>query len=164
MSDRRFEDVAMTATLRPIGSFLGQAIDQAARAYEVAGYCESPIEAQFGGRLGAALSQIAERVGVPFKVCAQDKTEGLTRGLLLHPQFKWKRFRYDFAVKRADKPMPHILIECDGKAFHQSAEQVKNDRAKDLEAQRLGIPLLRFTGSEIFRDVDACVCHVLNRL
>lgn len=89
--------------------------------------CESPIEID----LGAAL--------VPL----------LSVDLILLPQFKLGRYRYDFAVMTAARK-PLLLVECDSKEFHSSAAQKANDRAKDKAAADAGLRLERVTGGEIF--------------
>lgn len=109
------------------------AVDHAHLSVKLAPRCESPIEIEFGARL---LRQL--------------------RGtdLTLAPQYEWLRFRIDFALMRGDTPV--VFIECDGKEFHSTSEQLANDRRKDAAAARAGIPLLRFSGSDIFRRSIAC--------
>ena len=114
----------------------------------VAGYCESPIE------LDLAVFLI-ERFGfsgdLKFKFCRQaDIWAFQDQQILLIPQFRWLRFRIDFAFMFEAK-VPHVFVECDGKEFHSTPEQIANDRRKDSLARGAGIRLLRFTGSEIYR-------------
>ena len=74
------------------------------------------------------------------------------------------RFLYDLYVKREGRPKPLVLIECDGKEFHSTDDQIANDRAKGALAVKSGIPLFRFSGSEIFRELDRCVVQVFKAL
>jgi very-short-patch-repair endonuclease len=60
------------------------------------------------------------------------------------------------------KLKPLVLVECDGKEFHSSVDQQANDKLKDAAASRMGIRLIRFTGSEIHRDIDACVKYAMS--
>lgn len=99
--------------------------------------CESPIEVQFAARLMVDLKP-------PFR---------------LEPQYCLGRFRMDFAIIRDG--LPCLFIECDGKAFHSSEEQIANDLEKDRAAARAGIPLLRFTGSSVFRRPDECAKKII---
>lgn len=99
--------------------------------------CESPIEVQFAARLMVDLKP-------PFR---------------LEPQYWLGRFRMDFAIIRDG--FPCLFIECDGRAFHSSEEQIANDLDKDRAAARAGIPLLRFTGSSIFRRPDECAKKII---
>lgn len=73
------------------------------------------------------------------------------RGLIVvYPQFKWSGYRIDFMVKCGAL---EVFIECDGHAFHErTPDQAERDRKKDRAAQAAGIPILRFTGREIYRD------------
>jgi very-short-patch-repair endonuclease len=51
-----------------------------------------------------------------------------------------------------------IVIECDGHAFHErTKEQAARDKKRDREMLAAGYPVLRFTGSEVFKDPHACV-------
>jgi very-short-patch-repair endonuclease len=106
----------------------------------VALIAESPIEVQLGARLWRILPP-------PYE---------------LTPQFRLGRHRYDFAV--TVDGMAILLIECDGRAFHSTAEQIVNDRRKDSVAKLAGIRILRFTGSEIFRNAASCADRVLHEL
>lgn len=94
--------------------------------------CESPIEAQLAARLLVDLKP-------PFT---------------LEPQFRFRRYRIDFAVLRDG--IPCLFIECDGKEFHSTPEQRANDLDKNQAAAQIGVPMLRFTGSHIFRRPDEC--------
>lgn len=109
-------------------------------AAEIAPLCESPIEIQLGARLLAELKP-------PFRI---------------EPQYWFGNFRIDFAIIRDGWPC--LFIECDGKAFHSSDEQVLNDLAKNRAAAIAGIPLLRLTGSEIFRQPEQCVRQIIELL
>jgi very-short-patch-repair endonuclease len=54
------------------------------------------------------------------------------------------------------------VIECDGHDFHErTKEQARYDRRRDREVQGFGLPILRFTGSEIYADAVACGHQVL---
>lgn len=84
--------------------------------------------------------------------------------LRLEPQLVMGRFRYDFAVLRKDIWKPLLLIECDGKACHETPQQRQNDAMKDQVAAKAGIPLLRFSGSQIYRDMSRCIYKVARSL
>lgn len=52
-------------------------------------------------------------------------------------------------------------IECDGHDFHEKTkEQAARDKSRDRRMMRVGIPTLRFTGSEIWRDAAGCAEEV----
>ncbi len=51
-----------------------------------------------------------------------------------------------------------LVIECDGHDFHErTKEQASRDKRRDRWFQTRGIAVLRFTGSNIWRDPRACV-------
>lgn len=54
-----------------------------------------------------------------------------------------------------------LAIECDGFDFHdRTPQQASYDRARDRELVRFGATVIRFTGSEIYRDVEQCAKEV----
>jgi very-short-patch-repair endonuclease len=62
---------------------------------------------------------------------------------------------------RIDMVIGKIAIECDGKAFHSSPEQKKYDKRRDAYIRRHGYKaVLRFTGSEINKDVYTCINRI----
>lgn len=127
-----------------ISESLTPILERVARNEEMSKVCESPIEVQFG----AALKHYFKARGMPVYLVAQYQIE---------------RFRYDFAVLRWDGELV-ALIECDGKEFHATAEQVFNDRVKNALAAKLGVEMFRFTGSEIWRQLDECVYRVSSKV
>ncbi len=51
-----------------------------------------------------------------------------------------------------------LAVECDGHHWHdRTKEQARRDRSRDRNLLAGGIPVIRFTGSEIVRDPSACV-------
>jgi len=58
-----------------------------------------------------------------------------------------------------------LIIECDGHDFHErSKEQARKDKKRDRFLQSLGIPVFRFSGSEIWNNVFKCAQEVLEAL
>jgi very-short-patch-repair endonuclease len=135
------------------------AIDRINFFLEVSPDCESPIESM----LGAAILEMFERANVRLTLCKADRLEGAPAGLLLVPQFRWGYYRSDWAIVVA-KPLSAILIECDGREFHSSPEQKAHDAKKDRAALDRGYLTMRFTGSEIFRDADACALKIYDAI
>lgn len=87
------------------------------------------------------------------------------------PQSVIGSFRVDFLLSRfatdfgpegvVIKKLPKIVIECDGHDFHErTKEQAAKDRSRDRELSLQGYRVLRFTGSELYRDADKCACQV----
>ncbi len=105
--------------------------------------CESPIETHLTCCLTMLLLDSADIVTIV-------------------PQYQLDRYRYDFAITRTIDGELLLLIECDGKDFHSTPEQVENDRRKDVVARDAGIKLARFSGAEIFRDPLHCANVVVH--
>ena len=115
------------------GAFFRQKAEIAAR---MAKFTESPIEIMFG-------------------MAMMELIEG---GWSLCPQYKWRRYRIDWALERG--VMPLIFVECDGNEFHTRPEDVARDRQRDIEIRRAGIKLFRFTGREIYQNAAGCALRV----
>lgn len=132
----------------PIGFYVPYVVRLARAAVDLRQVCESPIEVQLGAELTAMAARYFDAA----------------HGLEIVPQFKFSRFRYDFAVMLGQSAVPVVLIECDGEEFHSTPAQRANDRLKDAAATQAGISMLRFTGSEIFRQPRDCVLVILGEL
>lgn len=122
-------------------------------------YSESPIEVMLGTSLWVGCN-----LNTPgwLRVVAPDFVGPVKSDLILRPQYEWGRYRSDFILEGFGQ---RVIIECDGHEFHERTKgQAEHDRAKDREAQRAGYPILRFTGSEIFRDPKNCCIQILDFL
>jgi very-short-patch-repair endonuclease len=120
--------------------------------------CESPIEVQLGCAILAQdrIDQIMRGNGMIL--CGPKEINDYRDDLwLLVPQYEWEGYRIDFAVRVPRYRFKWVFIECDGHNFHErTKEQAANDRQKDRLIQASGIPVLRFTGSEIYRSPSEC--------
>ena len=66
--------------------------------------------------------------------------------------------RLDLAIERDGI---RLDIECDGAAFHTDRDK---DSSRDLAVEAAGWSLIRFSGRELSRDLDACVKTIMNLL
>lgn len=73
-------------------------------------------------------------------------------------QVKVNQYRVDFLVVVHDKGgTRRLAVECDGHDYHEKTkEQAARDKKRDRDILALGIPTMRFTGSEIWKDPAAC--------
>jgi very-short-patch-repair endonuclease len=109
--------------------------------------CESPIEERL-------LIHILHQCGMDSDVSTQvDVTthEGakyrIDIALVMEPYEKFGGFK--------------IAVECDGHDFHErTKEQARRDRSRDRALILEGWRVLRFTGSEIWKDAAACASQV----
>lgn len=138
-----------------LGAALMSVIERLRLMFNVSPSCESPIEVQ----LGAATITFFERAGVRLQLCKSFSYDNAPIGLLFVPQFRWGRYRSDWAILDA-RSHGALLVECDGAAWHSSEAQKAHDAKKDLAALDMGFVTLRFTGSQIFRDADGCAQKV----
>jgi very-short-patch-repair endonuclease len=125
------------------------------------GFCESPIEEIFGAALLHDLWACPE-----FKFSFIEDHNHCAYGVddnALFAQYKIGRYRVDFFVYFGMKDGPiKIAIECDGHDYHErTKEQARHDRSKDRWLQSHGYRILRFTGSEIWKDPVECAEQVL---
>lgn len=66
-------------------------------------------------------------------------------------------FRADILVTVRHR---HLVIECDGAAYHGSEEQVLRDKRRDRYLVARGISVMRFSGKEIHHDARGCAAEV----
>ena len=83
----------------------------------------------------------------------------------IHPQKELMTssgtFLVDFVVTPENPPGLNLAIELDGHDFHErSKEQVAKDKSRERSIVKAGYIPLRFSGSEILRNVRRCVCEV----
>lgn len=86
----------------------------------------------------------------------------------LEAQAKVGDFRVDFLWTLTEgEKTERLVIECDGHDFHErTKDQAERDKSRDRDLAALGYRVLRFTGSEIWRNPTACseeVCSHLNK-
>lgn len=78
------------------------------------------------------------------------------------------KYRVDFLLtsnKQEDGTFvlnkPPLVIECDGHDFHEKTkEQAKRDKQRDRDCLLAGYNVMRFTGSEIYNDVEKCIQEI----
>lgn len=155
----------------------------AAYAELAAERCQSPVEeTMFVGLLLAALMKHAVPV-VPSTAlvsppCCDDPVIQQESALLLVcPQHSIGDVHVDFRVSfyalafdEGQKPPRYlrratgtVLVECDGHDFHErTREQARRDKRRDRELQKLGFPVFRYTGSDVWRDPLGAALEVVD--
>lgn len=99
-------------------------------------------------------SKIEER----FMLALQERERTFRdAGVKLEQQWPVGNYRLDFAAIGTDK----IAIEIDGHNYHErTKEQAQHDKSRDRYLVECGWRVLRFTGSEVFKDAAACVRQI----
>lgn len=141
--------------MKPFRLALADAINLLAAKYSMAEKTESPIETILGAELQRILE---ETLSESFAVGETGREADFT----LVPQFNLRRYRYDFAMFVDGEPA--VLIECDGKDFHSSPEQMDNDAAKDALALASGFQIKRFPGWRINAHPKECATEVVQAI
>lgn len=130
--------------------------------------CESPIEQQLlAAMMCMEIPFIDGHPSVPRTVEIAGtfhEIEPHGRFLAIVPQAKIGRYRVDFlliAKFNEAPPVRLVAVECDGHDFHQKTkQQAARDKSRDRELLLGGVPVLRFTGSEIYADASACADEI----
>jgi hypothetical protein len=138
-----------------LGGAFASVVERARIAMETSRTADSPIETI----LGAAIVLCFQNHGKPLILASEPSPEG--KSLLLVPQFKWAIYRSDWAIYNP-KTTGALLIECDGKDFHSTVNQISHDMRKDQAAHDRGYLTMRFTGSQIHRGADECAKEIFN--
>jgi Protein of unknown function (DUF559) len=68
-----------------------------------------------------------------------------------------QKYRVDFLI-----PSKKAIIELYGYQHHNTKEKITKDAERERYLQRLGYQIIRFTGTEVFKDVHKCVNEVLS--
>lgn len=127
-------------------------------------YCDSPIEyllmaALFFQTNGYEYLQFIEWDFIEWndgKCPESDMTS------FVIPQSKIGKYRVDFLIRtRVVNEVHQVIIECDGHNYHdKTKEQATKDKRRDREITALGIPVLRFTGSDIYKRPLGCADEI----
>lgn len=150
--------------------------------------CESEIEKEFLSEFLVTESASAE-VHKPYYLERhwKDSAASLTRerrfdcitsgGHLIYPQTKIGKYRVDFLVTYIRYDIDNlpdgwsgfrasaVVVECDGHDYHdRTKQQAARDKARDRFITSIGIPVFRFTGSEIHHNPKRCVDEVIGFL
>ena len=145
--------------------------------------CESPIEEMLLiGMVDLINSGIeALRVMNNTDTRYEENESRASIDLIIVPQALVGDYRIDFKVKyleggkipirengiiinQADY-IKEVLVECDGHDFHEKTkEQVQKDKKRDRDLASKGYTLLRFTGSEIWKDPFKCASEIYQYL
>jgi len=107
-----------------------------------------------------------------MRLCAECGNQFKVPRLGQHDRFCARKCRdaWNYRKSRPIGPCHHTLepdkflfVECDGHDFHErTKEQAEHDRSKDRAIQAAGIPILRFTGREIWRDPVMVALEIFN--
>jgi very-short-patch-repair endonuclease len=83
--------------------------------------------------------------------------------ICIFPQVDVEGYRLDLVAMHTYNGVTNVIgIECDGHNFHEKTkEQVARDKAKDRSLLCAGMPIMRFSGSEIWEDALECANQVI---
>ena len=81
-----------------------------------------------------------------------------------HIEINDKMYIADFSVYTAKPIKAKFLIECDGHEYHSSKQQIAHDNQRQRDLENEGYIIIRFSGSEIYKDVVKCVYEALKRI
>lgn len=146
---------------------LGSAETRVFGLSEMLNECESPVEAMLFIRMFEMFHLEFQPPGGDFQNWFARIHRSLCEGfceIRIHPQTTIGPFRTDFlfrALYLDSKGVftPHdFLVEIDGHDWHEKTKSaVSRGKARDRYFMKSGIPVLHFTGSDIYRNAgDGC--------
>lgn len=106
------------------------------------------------------LRNAANEKATPIEDAKARMNEMLECDVYVFPQCLVNGHRVDFVIchKIDEDAYKWVAVECDGHDFHErTKEQAARDRSIDRKLQADGFVVMRFTGSELFRDPLKCV-------
>ncbi len=141
------------------------------------GLGDSPIEKLFFGALQAHVFLgaseysrlfVADDEDVERRALANERNIGESPTLIIRSQAQLDGWRvdflihaYDFARKGGPMGWRKLIVECDGHDFHErTKQQAAKDRSRDRNVQLNDYSVLRFTGSELYKDAWGCAEQV----
>uniref|UniRef100_A0A6H1ZBQ1 Restriction endonuclease type II-like domain-containing protein n=1 Tax=viral metagenome TaxID=1070528 RepID=A0A6H1ZBQ1_9ZZZZ len=78
------------------------------------------------------------------------------RNIFIVPQHKICKYRVDFLFVLNNEKQ--FIVECDGHDFHEKTKkQVTKDKSREREFVKIGLTVVRFSGSEIYNSPFKCV-------
>lgn len=95
------------------------------------------------------------------------------RNLIIAPQWRLLDYEIDFMVIGGERALaavdgvtkPYVAVECDGHEFHEKTkEQASADKRRDREIQKQRVPVFRFSGADIWRDVFECAIEIVSEI
>lgn len=131
--------------------------------------CESPIEAL----LLAALHKHSKIGCENFQFLNTDKPNpvpAFDEAAFVYTQVCVGEYRADILIHDASMPLElreprWMIVECDGHEYHErTKEQARRDKKRDRFFTAKGFKVLRFTGSEIWADPEACAEEIAENL
>jgi very-short-patch-repair endonuclease len=144
---------------RPSAEEIGARIERGvASVWGACAMCESPIEKLIVPWLVFQDYQLTDEYE-PVALSPAD--EPINADILLIPQFKLDRSRFDFMlVARLKGAAVMLAIECDGRAFHNSDADFYRDKAW----RQAGIGTVRLTGGAIHESPERAALKVAQAL
>jgi very-short-patch-repair endonuclease len=83
----------------------------------------------------------------------------LTEKYVARTQVRIGKYRADIVVIDSFT-CERLAVECDGREWHTAPDQVSRDKRRDRWFASQGIPVMRFSGSEIHRDARGCAAQI----
>lgn len=124
--------------------------------------CQSPIEVDLGvAMLATDLSALMWSTVIRW-----NDQHSLHDGFYIVPQFPVGKFRLDFGlILIVGQHRTRLAVECDGHEFHErDRKRAAKDKSRDRELLEADWPVMRFTGSEIHKDPEACARQAVDHL
>lgn len=126
-----------------------------AGTYEVFGRCVDRAESHIERLFVIALLFSGKFTFRPVANRANCEIAENDDGLVLGQQVPIAAYRLDFAFKRRGA-IRRVAVECDGRMFHTSPEQVERDKVRDRNLLALGWSVVRFSAKELIGDPIGC--------
>lgn len=143
---------------------IGKRISELGQVYNSKG-TQSPIEDML---IGALMWLNMDWGGMP-EACLFDSpdkwadwTDDKALRFWIKPQAEIAGYRVDILMWfSVGNDFAGVAIECDGHAFHEKTkEQASRDKKRDREILKAGFPVVRFSGSDIFKSPEDCASQV----
>jgi very-short-patch-repair endonuclease len=109
------------------------------------------MDQDFNDRCGARLFVYEKRMTYEYEI-------------VIIPQTEIECYRTDFTITFSNQSGLDFIfaVEIDGYDWHSTKQQIQRDKIRERRIISLGIPVIRFTGSEVFNNPEKSVCDCLD--
>jgi very-short-patch-repair endonuclease len=158
--------------MKPIGEVCnlasgGRRGEWHAEWHEVFRRCESVIERMMADALRTVAADLKYDLCPAYFDAPRAALAGAVepRMFWIMAQRRIATYRADFVIVGQDRDgvLDALVVECDGKKWHSSSEQVEHDIKRNREMRTMGLAVKRFTGAEIFFEPEMCAWDVFSR-
>ena len=163
MEEKILSEVGEQGFPKSVESMISDSVDlRLCELHDCMEKCKSPIEQMMAIAINEWLKdkdalETEFRLQIEIKKVQAQEPIKMKSGKTYIPDFTIPVFNHKYKRTQA------FIVECDGHEFHErTKEQVSRDNTRERELMAAGYVVIRFSGSEIYKDPFHCGFEVLD--